>query len=179
LFDPVSQQFDWPVNWAFRLSYGFNRSTPTPLSEPELASIDAVMYSHIHYDHFNKSDIEQIGNQPKYLTPLGIAKHFPNNGYDITEMAWYANQRLGDLTIHFVPAHHFSSRILVPYLYQDRDKALWGGWYRYVHTSPEDSLNAAAKLNCKVMIPWGLWQCQLENGRPHLSFCTISFIEYA
>jgi L-ascorbate metabolism protein UlaG (beta-lactamase superfamily) len=43
-------------------------------------------------------------------------------------MAWYSHKALGELTLNFVPAHHFSNRILVPYLYEDNDKTLWGGW---------------------------------------------------
>ena len=128
LFDPVFEQFDWPVNWAFKLADGFFRNPASTLSSQEIEQTDAVMYSHIHYDHFNKSDIEHIGNMPSYLVPLGFGEHFPAGGYDITEMAWYAKKALGDTTIHFVPAHHFSSRIMVPFLYEDNDKALWGGW---------------------------------------------------
>jgi len=214
LLDPVSQQFDWPVNWAFRLSQGFNRVVPeVQLSGEELKKTSAVMYSHIHYDHFNKDDITRIGNQTEFLTPLGFADHFPTGGYSITEMAWYSQKSIGDVNIHFVPAHHFSSRIWVPYLYNDEDKTLWGGWliehkgkkifyagdtgyskhfkdinekygaidvcllpiasyhheqhskwYRYVHTTPEDSLHAAQDLNCKVMIPWGYGNSSWKMG---------------
>ncbi|MCH9691901.1 MAG: MBL fold metallo-hydrolase [Gammaproteobacteria bacterium] len=52
LFDPVSGQFDWPVNWAFWLSEGFNRKTPQWPSKSELAAIDAVFYSHNTSDSF-------------------------------------------------------------------------------------------------------------------------------
>lgn len=213
LIDPVFEQFDWPVNWAFRWSYGYDRKPPETMSKSQLSAVDGVLYSHIHYDHFNKDDIRSIGTKAKYFTPLGFAEHFENHGYDITQMAWYAKQTLNDITIHFVPAHHFSSRILVPYIYEDDDKTLWGGWiveyqgkklfyagdtgyskhfkdiqakygdidvclmpiasyysqdnpdwYRYVHTTPEDSINAAADLNCGVMIPWGYGNASWKMG---------------
>ncbi len=128
LIDPVFGQFDWPVNWAFRLSEGFNRNAPAAVSEEKLAQTDAVVYSHIHYDHFNKADIAELGPKPSYLVPLGFAEHFPDDGYTINEMAWYASSSIGKTTVHFVPAHHFSSRIWVPYLYEDNDETLWGGW---------------------------------------------------
>ncbi|WP_085285598.1 MBL fold metallo-hydrolase [Colwellia chukchiensis] len=128
LLDPVSQQFDWPVDWAFTLAGGFFRPEPPWLSANELAEVDAVLYSHIHYDHFNKADIKKIGNQAQYFVPLGFAQHFANDGYDITEMAWFANTKLAELTLSFVPSHHFSSRVLVPYIYEDNDATLWGGW---------------------------------------------------
>jgi len=128
LIDPVFGQFDWPVNWAFRLSEGFNRNAPAAVSEEKLAQTDAVVYSHIHYDHFNKADIAELGPKPAYLVPLGFAEHFPDDGYTINEMAWYASANVGKTRVHFVPAHHFSSRIWVPYLYEDNDATLWGGW---------------------------------------------------
>ncbi|RXE98997.1 MBL fold metallo-hydrolase [Pseudoalteromonas sp. PS5] len=128
LFDPVTAQFDWPVNWAFRLSEGYNRNLPTALSKAELQQTDAVMYSHLHYDHFNKDDVKTIGTKAQFLTPLGFAEHFPDDGYKVSEMAWYASKQLGDVTAHFVPANHFSSRIWVPFLYEDHGAALWGGW---------------------------------------------------
>ncbi|WP_259364445.1 MULTISPECIES: MBL fold metallo-hydrolase [unclassified Colwellia] len=128
LLDPVSEQFDWPVNWAFKLSAGFFRNEPQWPSLSEIGDVDAVLYSHIHYDHFNKVDIEKIGTDAQYFVPSGFAAHFPNNGYRINEMAWFSKTTLAELNINFVPAHHFSSRILVPYLYEDKDVTLWGGW---------------------------------------------------
>lgn len=213
LFDPVSRQFDWPVNWAFRLDSGFNRKEPKWLTQNQIAEVDAVMYSHIHYDHFNKADIKKIGNQPKYLVPLNFAEHFSSNDYKISEMSWYSSTKVGKTDVHFVPAHHFSSRIWVPYIYNDDDKTLWGGWvleeegkriffagdtgysdhfkdiqqtygdmdiclipiasyfheqsgewYRYVHTTPEDALQAAQDLNCKAMVPWGYGNASWKMG---------------
>lgn len=213
LIDPVSKQFDWPVNWAFKMSEGFNRNPATWPSKQELASVDAVMYSHIHYDHFNKDDIKRLGTDVEYFSPLAFGEHFPNGGFNINEMSWYSTKKVGDLDIHFVPAHHFSSRIWVPYVYEDNEMTLWGGWiieyqgkriffagdtgysdhfkdiyqqygdmdvclipiasyfhekhanwYRYVHTTPEDALVAAAELKCKVMIPWGYGNASWKMG---------------
>lgn len=128
LFDPVSGQFDWPVNWAFWLSEGFNRQLPYWPTQAELARTDLVLYSHIHYDHFNKDDIAQLGQKTEYVVPLGLAAHFPDNGYKINEMAWFSSVQRDNLTLHFVPAHHFSNRIWIPYLYEDDNTTLWGGW---------------------------------------------------
>ncbi len=128
LLDPVFAQFDWPVSWAFWLSEGFNRPLPAQLTKQELADTDAVLYSHIHYDHFNKADIARIGKQPNYLVPLAVAEHLPEQQLHITEMAWYSQQQLGKLQVHAVPAHHFSSRIWLPFLYEDFGQSSWNGW---------------------------------------------------
>ena len=127
LFDPVFEQFDWPVNWAFELTNGVRRQPPT-MNDNLLNDITAVMYSHLHYDHFNKSDVAQIGNSPRYLVPKGFAPHFDNDHYQITEMDWFTSTYFDKTHIHFVPAHHFNSRIWIPWLYEDNNKALWGGW---------------------------------------------------
>ena len=128
LLDPVSEQFDWPVNWAFRFADGFFRQEPKWPTLDEIDAVDAVLYSHVHYDHFNKDDIKTIGTNAKYFVPLGFGEHFPNDGYNINEMAWFSTTTLAELTLNFVPAHHFSSRILVPFVYEDNDATLWGGW---------------------------------------------------
>jgi L-ascorbate metabolism protein UlaG (beta-lactamase superfamily) len=213
LFDPVKNQFDSPVALGFKLSGGIYRKPGAWPSEQELADIDVVMYSHIHYDHFNKADIESIGNAPRYLTPLGMADNFPAGGFTISEMPWYSTTNINDLVIHAVPAHHFSARVLVPFIYEDNNKDAWNGWlleqnghtlffsgdtgyskhfqdiqqkygdidvclipiasyyskesgtfYRYVHTTPEDAINAATALNCKVMVPWGYGNSSWKMG---------------
>ncbi|GAB3017530.1 MBL fold metallo-hydrolase [Bowmanella dokdonensis] len=128
LFDPVSDQFDWPVNWAAALSDGTWRTRGEWPMEEDLARTSAVFYSHLHYDHFNKDDIRRIGNQARYFVALDSASHFADNGYQITEMAWFTRRALGELTVHAVPAHHFNSRIWVPYLYEDNERSLWAGW---------------------------------------------------
>jgi len=213
LLDPISDSFDWPVNWLADLVAGFSRKAGSWPTDDEIAKVDGVLYSHIHYDHFNKDDIEAIGNKPQYFVPLGFAKHFEDDGFKINEMAWFSAKKMNKLDIKFVPAHHFSSRIQVPYLFNDSNQALWGGWviehqgkrlffagdtgysqhfkdinkrygtmdiclmpiasyfneenpdwYRYVHTTPEDALTAAAELNCKVMIPWGYGNASWQMG---------------
>ncbi|HCP96975.1 MAG TPA: Zn-dependent hydrolase [Pseudoalteromonas sp.] len=128
VFDPVKAQFDSPVALGFKLAGGIYRQPGDWLTSDELTHLDAVIYSHLHYDHFNKADIEEIGRQPRYLTPLGMADNFPSDGFNISEMAWYASTKIDDLTIHALPAHHFSSRVLVPFIYEDNDKDLWNGW---------------------------------------------------
>ncbi|WP_194867205.1 MBL fold metallo-hydrolase [Pseudoalteromonas sp. PPB1] len=128
LVDPVSEQFDWPIDLGFKLTGGFYRTEPDWPAGSELDNLTGVVYSHIHYDHFNKADIAALGTQPTYYTPLGFADYFADGGYKINEMAWYASAQQKALTVHFVPAHHFSSRVIVPYLTEDNDATLWGGW---------------------------------------------------
>ncbi|WP_408641353.1 MBL fold metallo-hydrolase [Salinimonas iocasae] len=127
LFDPVSDQFDWPIDWLHALNGGMTRRVP---SWPDSATsgISAVLYSHLHYDHFNKADIAKLGNEPLYFVHQDTAGYLPQDGLDIKEVSWFSDYQLGSATISAVPAHHFNSRYWVPFLYNDDEKALWGGW---------------------------------------------------
>ncbi|MBD1584825.1 MBL fold metallo-hydrolase [Pseudoalteromonas sp. S16_S37] len=127
LIDPVKHQFDWPVDLGFRLLNGFYRNE-VPWPDNLVNNVDAVIYSHIHYDHFSKETVKELGNKVVYFTPKGFADHFPNDGYNISEMLWFTKASLTNSTLHFVPAHHFSSRVVVPYIAEDHDASLWGGW---------------------------------------------------
>ena len=124
LFDPVFGQFDWPVSWAQHLAGIIKRPYTPKLTAELLADTDAVLYSHLHYDHFSHASIAKIGNKASYYLPLGMAAYMPKGGYNIIEQAWYSHSRLGELNIHLVPAHHFNSRKL----FNDHNQAMWGGW---------------------------------------------------
>ena len=123
LIDPVTGQFDWPVNWAAWLT-GTSRQLPPAWDNIKLADTDAVLYSHLHYDHFSHSTIEQIGNQVPYYMPIGMANYMPEDGYQVIENGWYSSNTLGDTVLTLIPAHHFNSR----YLVDDFNRAMWGGW---------------------------------------------------
>ena len=124
LFDPVFGQFDWPVNWAQHLAGIIKRPYMPKLTTEQLAATDAVLYSHLHYDHFSHTSIAQIGTGATYYLPLGMAAYMPKGGYNIIEQAWYSHSQQGELNIHLMPAHHFNSRKL----FNDNNRALWGGW---------------------------------------------------
>ena len=209
LLDPVLGQFDWPVSWAQHFAGIIKRPYLPQINTEQLAQTDAVLYSHLHYDHFSHATMAKIGSAPHYYLPLGMADYMPDNGYKVVEQAWYSHSQQGELTLHLVPAHHFNSRKL----FDDFNRALWGAWliehngkklffagdtgysqhfsdiqqkfgdidvclipiasyyhetdgdwYRYVHTTPEDALMAAAELNCKVMIPWGYGNGSWQMG---------------
>ncbi len=124
LFDPVSADFDWPMNWLGSM-VGSRRSAP---HQPLLAAgqpVDAVFYSHAHYDHFNKADAAQFSARTALYLPFGMAKYLPEGGFNIHEMAWYSQHQQQQLTVHFVPAHHYTGRSLYEL---DGDTSLWGGW---------------------------------------------------
>ncbi|MEL4177947.1 MBL fold metallo-hydrolase [Roseateles sp. PN1] len=124
LLDPVSNGFDWPINWLGAI-VGSRRSAPSHrrLAQDEVPS--AVFYSHAHYDHYNRADLKKLPPQTRLFVPMGMAEYLPQQGYQVHEMAWYSQHRVDKLSLHFVPAHHFTGRNMYEI---DGDKSLWGGW---------------------------------------------------
>lgn len=124
LIDPVSAGFDWPLNWLAALA-GHSRRQPAFDLLAAAQTPAAVLYSHAHYDHFNRQDALALGRHSPLYLPKGMAQYLPDAGLSLHEMTWYSRATLGDLQLHFVPAHHYSGRSLYAI---DGDHSLWGGW---------------------------------------------------
>jgi N-acyl-phosphatidylethanolamine-hydrolysing phospholipase D len=116
-----------PVSFA-----GPKRLTPLTVSLPQLPRIDVVLLSHNHYDHLDRGTVlalnAQAGGPPRFMVPLGVDLWMRNEGItNVQRMDWWDEQTLsapgGDLTLHFVPVQHWSSR--TPW---DRSATLWGGF---------------------------------------------------
>jgi len=102
LLDPVLGQFDWPVSWAQHFAGIIKRPYLPEVSAEQLAQTDAVLYSHLHYDHFSHATMAKIGTAPTYYMPLDMAAYMPSSGYNVVEQAWYSQSKLGELTLHMV-----------------------------------------------------------------------------
>ncbi|MCC2616762.1 MBL fold metallo-hydrolase [Aestuariibacter halophilus] len=125
--DPVLQEFDWPINWLHAWFNGnYRLRYPTP--QGGFDAIEGVLYSHVHYDHFSRASVSDLPDNVRYFTPLGMSRHFPDAGLSVNELGWFSQTTLGQSVITAVPAHHFSSRVLVPYLYEDENAVSWSGW---------------------------------------------------
>lgn len=93
-------------------------------STDDLPEIDILFISHDHYDHLDYETIIKL--KPKIKTVicgLGVGEHFEYWGYDpakLIETNWYEKTELADsVTIHTMPARHFSGRGL------KRNQSLW------------------------------------------------------
>lgn len=119
LTDPIFSKRCSPVRFA-----GPRRKTPPGLHPSQLPRIDAVVISHDHYDHLDKHSIRLLGDTPRYFFPLGISAWFRRQGFsNYEEKDWGETANFGPLTLHCLPAQHFSGRTLF-----DRNKTLWCSW---------------------------------------------------
>jgi len=113
------------------LSFLFKRIQEPGIALTCLPSIDAVVISHNHRDHLDEQSIRAIFTRNPachFYVPYGDKAWFLKRGItQVTECMWWDHEvlRIGttDLTIHFLPAHHWSQRGLF-----DRNKSLWGSW---------------------------------------------------
>jgi N-acyl-phosphatidylethanolamine-hydrolysing phospholipase D len=111
---------------------GPKREAPLPMPLSSLPRIDVVLISHNHYDHLDARTVrmlnEQPGGPPLFIVPLGLDLWMKAEGItNVHRMDWWQSFRVkaatGEVTIHFVPVQHWSSR--TPW---DRNATLWGGF---------------------------------------------------
>ncbi len=102
---------------------GPKRFLPPALRAEELPRFDLIAISHNHYDHIDTKALKAYRwrTETPVVCPLGLGPLLRKQGFtQITELDWWQDWKLGDLTVTALPAVHFSGR--GPF---DRDKTLW------------------------------------------------------
>jgi L-ascorbate metabolism protein UlaG (beta-lactamase superfamily) len=127
LTDPV-----WGERASFVSFAGPKRFYPPTLALKDLPPLDAVLLSHDHYDHLDRTTIEQLAvllkhKRTRFVASLGLRKDLESWGIapeKITELNWGQSTRLGsDGSITATPARHFSGRSL-----WNRNETLWSSF---------------------------------------------------
>lgn len=122
LIDPMLGPSPSPVGF---VNKRFNDTLP--ISIADLPKIDAVLFSHDHYDHLDYGSVLELKDKVgHFFTPLGVGSHLKRWGIDenkITEFDWWQGTEFKGLHLVATPAQHFSGRGL-----GDRDKTLWCSW---------------------------------------------------
>ncbi len=122
LVDPVFSSFAAPfffMNRAFAGDY--------PYASDDMPDIDCLLISHDHWDHLDHDTLMALRPRIKAVVcPLGVGTILEDWGFAselIHEADWNEEVRLAQgLTIHVLPARHFSGRWLT------RNKTLWAGF---------------------------------------------------
>ena len=125
LADPVWTKRASPVPFA-----GPKRFHAPPVSIASLPELDAVLISHDHYDHLDRSAIRALGKRNvRFIASLGVGVHLEAWGIDpvrITELDWWEQTTLepSGVVISATPSQHFSGRTLL-----DRNATAWSSFH--------------------------------------------------
>lgn len=131
LTDPMWSKRASPLTWI-----GPRRVRAPGIRFRDLPKIDGVVLSHNHYDHTDLPTLKrlQVTHDPVFYCHLGNKLLLQQAGINnIVEMDWWNSTGISELvSIHSVPAQHFSARGTF-----DRNATLWGG---YVISGPSGNL---------------------------------------
>jgi L-ascorbate metabolism protein UlaG (beta-lactamase superfamily) len=98
-----------------------------PIEIEELPVIDMILFSHDHYDHLDYGSVKKLAGKTKqFAVPLGVGAHLEAWGIEkarITELDWWEDFKVQDISLIFTPSRHFSGRGL-----NNRFSTLWGSW---------------------------------------------------
>lgn len=128
LADPVFSNYGAPFFFLNKTFPGTDLYTAADMPE-----IDVLLISHDHWDHLDyQTAVELMPKVKKVISPLGVGAHFARWGYPnekILEADWNTALSYDDvLTVHVVPARHYSGRLFT------KNKTLWAG---FVLETPE------------------------------------------
>lgn len=116
LTDPIFSMTCSPVRGS-----GPRRFSPPGIPFEQLPPIDAVIVSHNHYDHLDRPTILRLGNEPRYIVPLGLRRWFRRRRCkDVHELDWWQSMEIEGMKITATPAQHWSKRTPL-----DTNKTLW------------------------------------------------------
>jgi N-acyl-phosphatidylethanolamine-hydrolysing phospholipase D len=122
LTDPIWSKTASPISWL-----GPRRFVDPGIALDALPPIDFVVISHNHYDHLDLRTLERLAERSqatRFLVPLGNAKLLRDQGIQtVDELDWGERVSIGELSVHCLPAQHWSRRGV-----RDARRALWASW---------------------------------------------------
>ena len=86
------------------------RRVAGPADPEALRDIDAVLISHLHYDHLDVWSLRRLEPRPRVLMPKGAGGFLRRRRFDVTEVAVGDEVQVGALSIRVTPATHEGQR---------------------------------------------------------------------
>jgi L-ascorbate metabolism protein UlaG (beta-lactamase superfamily) len=73
--------------------------------------IDAVLLSHLHYDHVDLPSLRSLAPRPRIVCPAGAGRLLTRAGFrQLDELAWGGSVEIGGLRVEATPAAHGGRR---------------------------------------------------------------------
>jgi len=122
LIDPVFSDHAAPFPWMVKAFEG-----TTIYGVKDMPEIDYLLITHDHYDHLDHATVRDLASKTRLaVTGLGTGAHLAQWGWapgKIREADWFTSLQLEPgLTLHVLPARHYSGRLL------SRNQSLWVGY---------------------------------------------------
>jgi N-acyl-phosphatidylethanolamine-hydrolysing phospholipase D len=119
LTDPMFSERASPFSFA-----GPRRAVAPGIPLASLPPVDFVLLSHDHYDHADRMSVRALSARvAAFVVPPGMAEWVERQGGKAVEVGWWESLEVSGVTVHAVPARHFSGRSLV-----DRNRRWCAGW---------------------------------------------------
>jgi L-ascorbate metabolism protein UlaG (beta-lactamase superfamily) len=141
------------------------RRVAGPADPHTLRDIDAVLISHLHYDHLDVSSLRRLEPRPRILLPKGAGGFLRRRGFTVTDVSVGDEVRVGALTIHVTPATHEGRRHpfgrnapAVGYLIVGSARVYFAG-----DTDLFDEMSAIAPVDVALLPIWG-WGPTIGEG---------------
>ena len=163
LTDPIWSERAGPFSWI-----GPRRRRKQGVALEDLPSIDYVLLSHNHFDHLDLPTLRLLAarGESTFIVPACVARLLRDENIGpVHELDWGESLSLPGLTIHCVPAVHFSGRGLY-----DRNETLWCGYViefqeRFVYFAGDTAFGGH------------IAQIRERFGPPHLALLPIGAYE--
>ncbi|WP_114569769.1 MBL fold metallo-hydrolase [Exiguobacterium flavidum] len=98
-----------------------------PFAVEKLPMLDAVVFSHDHYDHLDRHSIRLLKDRAsRFIVPLGVGSRLIGWGVapeKVVELDWHGTTEVNGLRFVCTPARHYSGRRGF-----DQYSTLWSSW---------------------------------------------------
>ena len=116
----------------YDMSRFIKRLLPCPINPKNLPPIHVILLSHNHADHTDEKSLNNLRHHnPLILVPQGDKPWFERRKFtNVHELTWGDTHTVGQTTLTFLPASHWSGRHLL-----NLNHSLWGSWLIRNNTS--------------------------------------------
>ena len=90
----------------------FHLWRPSAVGLDDLGAVEAILISHVHYDHLDLPSLRRLPRSTRVVVPLGAGRLIARQGFtSVTEVKAGGQVELGEIVVQVVDADHQSRRL--------------------------------------------------------------------